>query len=349
MRDDDRGHNPMVTAPPAVDGVTHDPGASRARRRVERLRGLPSSRAVVGGVLVGLAGVGTLVAWQRAAGTPEQAYVVADRAILPGETLSPDDVRLQPIDLPGSVAGAAFTDAATVADRVAIGVIGEGELVQVSQLSEAGVAAATAEVSLALERDRAVDGRLRSGDLVDVFVTHDDRTEAVVERVRVVEVADAGGSSFTSASQVTVTLALTDAARRAPVIHAGRAGEVTLVRSTHLPADAGPAPGAGGEPSGGDPLGGAGVPGEDGGSLGAGADAGSAGPADGGQTGGAVGGDDQVGSDTTEGGAAGAGAADGGGGAADGGGGADDPAGDGAASEGAAARPGRAAGGAGEA
>jgi hypothetical protein len=125
---------------------------------------------------------------------------------------------------------------------VALGPIGEGELVQVSGLSEPGGAEPAAEVSLALDRDRAVDGRLRSGDLVDVFVTYDDRTEAVVERARVVGVSDTGGASFTAGSQITVTLALADAAQRAPVIHAVRAGEVTLVRSTHLPAPSAPAP-----------------------------------------------------------------------------------------------------------
>jgi Flp pilus assembly protein CpaB len=234
----------MVMTRSEADGVGRDPEVPVARHRVERLRGLPTSRALVGGLLVALAGVGTLVAWQRAAGSPEHAYAVAARPILPGETLSAEDIRLVPIDLPAGVAGAAFTDAGSVAERVALGPIGEGELVQLSELSDPGVAEAVAEVSLALDRDRAVDGRLRSGDLVDVFATYDDRTEAVVERVRVVGVSDAGGASFTSGAQVTVTLALTDASRRAPVIHAARAGEVTLVRSTHLPSSTAPAPSA---------------------------------------------------------------------------------------------------------
>jgi Flp pilus assembly protein CpaB len=234
----------MAMTRPATGGAGSGAEAPGARRRVERLRGLPSSRAIVGGLLVALAGVGTLLAWQQAAGSPAAAYVVASRPILPGETLAPDDVRLEPIDLPPGVAGGAFSDSAAVARRVALGPIGEGELVQASGLSEPGSGAAAAEVALALDRDRAIDGRLRSGDLVDVFVTYDDRTEAVAERVRVVGVSDTGGASFTSGSQITVTLALTDAGSRAPVIHASQAGEVTLVRSTHLPASTAPAPSA---------------------------------------------------------------------------------------------------------
>lgn len=246
----------MVTIRSATDGAGLDPGPDggpgaglRAevpapRRRVERLRGLPSSRAVVGGLLVALAGVGTLVTWQRASGSPDHAYAVADRPILPGETITAADVRLVPIDLPGGVAVAAFTDGRDVEGRVALGPLGEGELVQLGQLSEAGAAAPAAEVSLALGRDRAVDGRLRSGDLVDVFVTYDDRTEAVVERVRLVSLSDAGAASFSTGTEVTVTLALTDPSRRTPLIHAARAGDVTLVRSTHLPAATPPAPDA---------------------------------------------------------------------------------------------------------
>ncbi|HEY8526869.1 MAG TPA: SAF domain-containing protein [Acidimicrobiales bacterium] len=218
--------------------------APARRRRVERLRELPSSRAIVGGLLVAVAGAGTLLAWQEASGRPARSYVVAARAIVPGETLTADDVRLAAVDLPGGVAAAAFPDADGVVDRVALGPIGEGELIQAGQLSDPGAGPPTVEVALALERDRAVDGRLRSGDLVDVFATYDDRTEAVAERVRVVGVSDGGDGAFAAGAQITVTLALTDATWRAPVIHAARVGEVTLVRSTHGPEP----PGSAGSP-----------------------------------------------------------------------------------------------------
>jgi hypothetical protein len=225
----------MVTTRPAGDAGGPDGEVpAPARRRVERLRGLPGSRAVVGGLLVALAGVGTLVAWQQASGTPDRSYAVAARPILPGETVTAADVRLVPIDLPGGVAGAAFTRAGDVEGRVALGPLGQGELVQVGLLSDPGAATPAAEVSLAVGRDRAVDGRLRSGDLVDLFVTYEERTEAVVEGVRVVGVSDGGAAAFSTGTDVTVTLALTDGSRRAAVIHAARAGEVTLVRSTHL-------------------------------------------------------------------------------------------------------------------
>jgi Flp pilus assembly protein CpaB len=205
-----------------------------SRPRIERLPRLPGARAIVGGLLVAVAGVGTLATWQRASGAPDHAYVVASRAILPGETITADHLQLVPIDLPESLAAAAFGDMDAVAERVALAPIGEGELIQISQVSDPGQAVAVAEVSLALERDRAVDGRLRSGDLVDVFVTFDDRTDLIADGVRVVAVND-GGAAFSAASQITVTLALEDADPRTDLVHAARAGDVTLVRSTHAP------------------------------------------------------------------------------------------------------------------
>ena len=224
--------------PPASGGAPGRPAApsgpaSAPRRRAQRAPGLPGGRAVVGGLLVALAGLGTLVAWQQASGTPDRSFVVADRPIRPGEAVTADDVRLVPVDLPDGVAAAAFDDVAEVVGRVALGPLGEGELVQAAQVSEPGDAAPTTEVSFAVARDRAVDGRLGSGDLVDVFVTDDLGTRAVAERVQVVTVTD-GGSTLTSASDLTVTLALIDPGSRADIVQAIRAGEVTLVRSTHL-------------------------------------------------------------------------------------------------------------------
>jgi Flp pilus assembly protein CpaB len=229
---------PPAEAPrPGPDDAapTGPPPTAPPRRRVERVRGLPGGRAVAGGLLVALAGLGTLVAWQQASGAADDAYAVADRPIHPGERLAAEDVRLVPLDLPSGVAGGAFGDPQAVAGRVALGPIGEGELVQAGQVSDPEGAVPSAEVSFALARDRAVDGRLRSGDLVDVFVTYDEGTSAVAERVQVVEVSD-GGTTLTSGAELTVTLALVDASARSELIQAVRAGEVTLVRSTHLAA-----------------------------------------------------------------------------------------------------------------
>ena len=118
----------------------------------------------------------------RAADT---SYAVV-RPIRPGQSLTDADVRFEPLDLPAGLAAAAFSDA-SVEGRVALGPIGDGELVQLGQVSDPGQASPGAELSFSIARDRAVDGRLRSGDLVDVFVTDDAGTTAVAEGVQVVD------------------------------------------------------------------------------------------------------------------------------------------------------------------
>jgi Flp pilus assembly protein CpaB len=203
-----------------------------SRRHVLDRSRLPSGRAAVGGLLLALSSLATFVAWERASGMPDQSYVVTERPLAPGERPGPEDLRLTPIDLPDSVAAVAFQDVDAVVGRVALGPIGAHELVQAGQVSEGQFGERASEVSFALPRDRALDGRLRSGDLVDVFATFAEGTTVVAEAVRVVAVSD-GRAGFTDSGEVTVTLALPPEEDQVEVVHAVRAGEVTLVRSTY--------------------------------------------------------------------------------------------------------------------
>lgn len=222
---------------------TGPPGlAAGDRRRIVRRQPLPGGRAIVGGLLLAVAALGTFLTWQEASGTPDRSYAVAVHPIPPGGRVDADDVRLEPIDLPSDVAAAAFTSLGSVVGRIALGPIGEGELIQAAQVSSAGSADPSVEVSFAIDRDRAVDGLLRPGDRVDVFATYDDHTTPVAEGVQVVSISAGDGSSFGTGSQLTVTVALTDPERRVDLIHAIRAGEVTLARSTGV--------GEGGQPPG---------------------------------------------------------------------------------------------------
>lgn len=255
----------MVMTRPAGDDVATEQGGSPPRHVVARPAGIPGARAVVGGLLVALAGVGTFLSWQHASGPPDRSFAVAARALRPGDPVTGDALRFVPIDLPDGVAVAAFETPADVEGRVLVAPVAEGELLQRGVMSDQGEATPAAEVSLTLARDRAVDGRLQAGDTVDLYATHGDGTSMAAEAVRVVAVSESGGSL--GGREVTVTLALTDQSQRVPVIHAARAGEVTLVRTTHLPrttgspadappdAPAGAVPGA--APPGGDGTAGA--------------------------------------------------------------------------------------------
>jgi len=224
-------------------------------RVVARVPGIPGARAVVGGVLVALAGVGTFVSWQQASGTPDHSYAVAGHDLAPGDPVSPDAVRFVPIDLPAGVAAAAFDSPADLEGRVLVAPVGDGQLLQLGSVSDQVGGEPSAEVSITLGRDLAVDGRLRPGDTVDVYATEDETTVAATG-VRVVAVTEAGGS-FGDGSELTVTLALAGEADGAPIIQAAREGQVTLVRTTHAPpraassdrdGAAAPAAGAGSEP-----------------------------------------------------------------------------------------------------
>jgi Flp pilus assembly protein CpaB len=228
-----------------------------AARVVARVPGIPGARAVVGGLLVAAAGVGTFVSWQRTSGTPDHSYAIAARDLAPGERVTADAVRFVPVDLPGAIAGAAFDSPADLEGRVLVAPVGDGQLLQLGAVSDQVGGEPAAEVSITLTRDLAVDGRLAPGDTVDVYAT-DDATTVAAAGLRVVAITEAGGS-FGDGRELTVTLALTDQDDGAPIIQAAREGQVTLVRTTHAPprattSDRGPSAGATDPTSGPDPT-----------------------------------------------------------------------------------------------
>lgn len=200
------------------------------RHRVPGRAVLPSGRALVGALLMSSAAIGTFVAWSRSSQQSDDAYVVAARSVQPGERLSADDVRSVAVDLDGSPVPA-FASEEAVVGRVALGPIGEGELVQPAQVTEVADDSLSTEVSFMLPRDRAVDGRLRSGDSVDIIVTEGDVTRVAVDEVRVVSSAEESGLGGAPGAGIVVTVGLADPDRRLDLIHALHLGDVTLTRS----------------------------------------------------------------------------------------------------------------------
>jgi flagella basal body P-ring formation protein FlgA len=74
-------------------------------RQVDRKIGLPSGRAVIGGLLMALAAVGTFVAYQAAAGDDRVEVLVAARDLRVGDVVSTNDVRVVAADLPAGARG----------------------------------------------------------------------------------------------------------------------------------------------------------------------------------------------------------------------------------------------------
>jgi hypothetical protein len=218
----ERGRGDAATPDEARPGAT----AGVVGRRSRHLTG----RAIVGGLLVALAGLGAFVIARPDVG-PEQRYVVSAHAIEPGARIGPGDLELIAVDLPELLSGAAFTAPDQLIDRVALAPLAAGELVQSGAV---GVRAlAPFEVAVSVEGDRALDGELRPGERVAVLATYgsgpDAATFTVVGTAVVERVTRPSGLAVGTTDVVTVGLA-TEAETQA-VVHAARAAELTFVRT----------------------------------------------------------------------------------------------------------------------
>jgi Flp pilus assembly protein CpaB len=198
---------------------------------IERHRGLPGGRAVLGGVLMAIAAIGVYVTYDQAGSRPTDPIVVAAGAIRVGEVLEAEDLRTVEADLPGSAAAGTFDAVDGLVGHVALGPIAEGEVVQAGSVSDQQATAEVHEVAVSLPRPQIAVGRLKPGERVDVFVTYDARTTTVVRGAEVVEIGADDGGSLTSDRDVTLVIAVPTGDAVAAVVHALRTGDVTVVRS----------------------------------------------------------------------------------------------------------------------
>jgi len=205
-------------------------------RIIRTRRAVPDGRALVGGLLVGLAAIGTW--WfSVGAGTPVPPdHVVALRPITPGHRIEAADLTVRAIDLPRSVDRQAFTRPDQIVGLVALAPLDAGALVQSAGLAPATGGSRSREVSFAVENEWAVGGAVRPGDRIDVFATDDRSHPATTREVlhhALVRRADAtGSSSLGDHPGQTITVAVDDADRLLETVTAIRADKVTVVRAT---------------------------------------------------------------------------------------------------------------------
>ena len=191
--------------------------------------GLPSSRAVVGGLLVAVAACGTFLAYDGANRDDRIGVLVAARPLAIGETLAADDLELVLVDVPGSVRGL-FGDVDAAIGRQVTASVAPGEFLLASATAPA-IEADSLELSVQLPSSRAV-GRLRPGERVDAFATWSSTvTELIAVDARVLEVSGGTGGGSFGADFVTIRLALGDLAQVEAMVHAQAAGDLTLVRA----------------------------------------------------------------------------------------------------------------------
>lgn len=212
---------------PTVAGAGTN-GARPLRRR----RALPGGRAVVGGFLVALAAVGIFAGYTTATADAREPWLVARQDLPLGHRITRADLATLPIDLPGPLRARSYRDVGQLVGAVVIGPVAQGELIQSSDvLAGAG---SDRQISFPVASARAVDGRLRKGEFVDVLATYGTGAEGyTVVVVRSARVADRheSRSSLAGSGDEVVTLAVPTAGDTLAVAHAVDAGTVTLVRA----------------------------------------------------------------------------------------------------------------------
>jgi len=205
---------------------------------------MPSGRAVVGGLLVALAALAAFVAARGDQGGPTGSYVVVAHDVVAGTKLQANDLRTVSMDLPDALAHRAFTDVGAVAGRLTTSPLSDGELVQASAVLGGDAADSRYQLSVPVERSRALDGLIARGEKVDVLVTYgtgaDGGTFVVAHRAEVLRVDQAERGALGAGSEMIIVLAVDSANDALAVTHAGQAGKVTLVRSTGSGSEVGP-------------------------------------------------------------------------------------------------------------
>lgn len=204
-------------------------------RRITRSRSLPGPRAVVGGLLVALAVLGTFVAAHGSSGNAGRPTVVAAHDLAAGTKLTAGDLRVVVVDLPAAQARVTFADPRRLAGVTLLAPVAQGELVQ------SGIVAVRPttgqQVSFPIDASRALGGALRPGEHVDVLATYggdgaDSYTVAVAQDVAVAEIRGAGTGAFVEGNRsLVLTVTLADPAQVLAVTHAARGGALTVVRA----------------------------------------------------------------------------------------------------------------------
>lgn len=213
--------------------------AEAAPRTVRRRRTLPGGRAVVGGFLVALAGVGVFAGYTTATSDTRERYLVAREDLTPGQRITPSSLGYLPMDLPRLMQSRSFRDPARLVGSVVVGPLGKGDLIQTADVLVGRAGPVGREVSFSIESARAVDGQLQRGELVDVLVTYgtgtDAYTVAVAQGVRVINRRQPRGTLGDGGDEV-ITVSVPTGTETLALAHAVSAGAVTLVRTAGEPA-----------------------------------------------------------------------------------------------------------------
>ena len=229
-------------AAPGRDDTTGtlDPttGRTAAGRTISRRRALPSSRAVLGALLITLAAVGAFAISQRGDGEASTRYVVVTKAIVPGARIDAGSLATRAMELDEDVAAQAFRDVQQVVGSVALGPMSAGQLLQRAEVATPnkldGEVLVGHELTFPVERDR-VPENLRRGERVAVLATYgtgnDARTTTTVQQAIVLGFENDGDAIGTKRS-ARLTVLVGDPSMVIETAHASQAADITIVRTT---------------------------------------------------------------------------------------------------------------------
>lgn len=192
-------------------------------------KGLPSGRAVIGGLLVAVAMLTVTVASRRDT-APAHRVLVAARDVPAGTVLTLDDLAATEIDVPDAQLDLLVNDPAQLTGRPLVRALRGGELIAASDSMDPTMAPQRSAVTIRLEPERALAGTVRAGEQIAVVATFGDCSEVIAPVATVVDVT--GPSSELGGQGVMVTLELASDAETVGVVNASDAGHLTLIRST---------------------------------------------------------------------------------------------------------------------
>jgi Flp pilus assembly protein CpaB len=231
------GLGPRTPSRRSEPEIDDDADGQDGRRTARSRPGLPSGRAVVGGLLVTVAALVVFAAYAGATTGPTRTAMTV-RADLPaGHRLSSDDLERVAVDLPPRTTSATFDDIDALVGAVTLAPLSAGDLVQRSAILPGGEAGTPRhEFSFPVERERAVNGSLRAGESVDILATFgsgpDAYTVVLARPATVVAVQDGGRGGLSSGAGLVLTVGLGSAEQVLDVAHASQVAALTVVRST---------------------------------------------------------------------------------------------------------------------
>ncbi len=211
--------------------------APRTDRRITAHRGLPTSRAVVGGLLVALACIGVFLLARPDPDAGLSPYVVAAGPIEAGHRIESTDLASVLLRLSDPLTQQAYVSPDAVVGTVALTPLEAGDLVQRSAVSNRGGTTTDVpvrELTFPVPRDRA-PAQLSAGEWVTILATvtsgADSVTTITAANARVVRFAT-DDSSLGSNRTAVLTIALDVGDDMASIVHDTQVADLTVVRST---------------------------------------------------------------------------------------------------------------------